>query len=364
MKALGVLDRYVLRQWVGTFVLSALGLPAVAILIDLSERFAKLVDKQVTIPDILIGQLYYFPNKIAMMLPAAVLFATVFTLNALGRNSELTAVKAGGVSFSRLIAPMMLLAVLSVPLDYGLQELSSFTTLQEKYYHRERNGADAQIRVNFGYASPSGWNWAVKSLSQIGKLPAMAAPVLEQAKSGRDGHWVVTADSAVWDRRRPLPHWVLIHGASLLVPDTGSPIIFEFQTLRHRAFTDPPSAMMDEGLKADEMTYPKLKQYITNLRLSGNDPGMLSVDLPLKFAVPLACLVVAMFGAPLAVTNPRAGAALGLAIALGTTLVYLTGIQVMKAIGGKGLLEPWLAAWSMNIVFFVVAIVLLRRVRS
>ena len=158
MKALGVLDRYVLRQWLGTFVLSALGLPAVAILIDLAERFGKLVDKPVTVPDILIGQLYYFPNKIAMMLPAAVLFATVFTLNALGRNSELTAVKAGGVSFFRLIAPMMVLAALSVPLDYGLQELSSFTTLQEKIYHKERNGPDAQTRVLFGYASPSGWN--------------------------------------------------------------------------------------------------------------------------------------------------------------------------------------------------------------
>jgi lipopolysaccharide export system permease protein len=134
--------------------------------------------------------------------------------------------------------------------------------------------------------------------------------------------------------------------------------------MRHRAFTDPPSTMMDEGLKADEMTYPQLKKYLATLKLSGNEPGMLAVDLPLKFAVPLACLVVAMFGAPLAVTNPRAGAALGLAIALGTTLVYLTGIQIMKAVGGKELVAPWFAAWSMNIFFFIVAVILLRRVRS
>ena len=359
MKAMGVLDRYVLRQWLGTFVLSALGLPAVAILIDLAERFAKLVDKPVSIPDILIGQLYYFPNKTAMMLPAAVLFATVFTLNALGRNSELTAVKAGGVSFFRLIAPIMVLAALSVPLDYGLQELSSFTTLQEKIYHKERNGADAQTRVNFGYASPSGWNWAIKTLDQANRM-MMVEPVMEQAVPGRHGRWIVSADSALWRAHR----WVLFHGASMVVPDSGVPIILEFQTMQHRAFTDPPSAMMDEGLKADEMTYPELKKYLATLKLSGNEPGMLAVDLPLKFAVPLACLVVAMFGAPLAVTNPRAGAALGLAIALGTTLVYLTGIQIMKAVGGKELVAPWFAAWSMNIVFLIVAVILLRRVRS
>ena len=220
MKILGVLDRYVVRQWLGTFVLSALGLPAVAILIDLSERFAKLVDKDVTIHDILIGQLYYFPNKMAMMLPAAVLFATVFTLNALGRNSELTAVKAGGVSFYRLIAPMMLLAMLSVPLDYGLQELSSYSTLQEKSYHKERNGADAQLESMFGYKSPSGWNWAIKSLDRDSRT--ISSPVMEQAKAGPGGRWIVSADHAVW---RPRPsHWVLSNGASHFVPDSGLPV--------------------------------------------------------------------------------------------------------------------------------------------
>ena len=93
-------------------------------------------------------------------------------------------------------------------------------------------------------------------------------------------------------------------------------------------------------------------------------PGMLAVDLPLKYAVPVACLVVALFGAPLAVTNPRAGAALGLAIAMGTTLVYLTGTQIMKSVGGKDLISPDLAAWSMNGVFLLLAIILLIRVRS
>jgi lipopolysaccharide export system permease protein len=362
VKALGVLDRYVVRQWLGTFVLSALGLPAVAILIDLSERFAKLVDKGVTIHDILIGQLFYFPNKMAMMLPAAVLFATVFTLNALGRHSELTAVKAGGVSFFRLIAPLMVLAVLSVPLDYGLQELSSYSTLQEKIYHKERSGAEGQARVMFGYAAPSGWNWAIKSLVKDSRL--ISSPVMEEAAWHNGGRWTVAADSARWFTRPGPAHWVLFRGASVFLADSGLPVTFEFERMQHRDFTDPPSAMMDEGLKADEMTYPQLKRYLVTLGLSGNHPGMLAVDLPLKFAVPLACLVVAMFGAPLAVTNPRAGAALGLAIALGTTLIYLTGIQIMKAVGGQGLLSPWLAAWSMNIVFVVVAVVLLWRVRS
>ena len=97
---------------------------------------------------------------------------------------------------------------------------------------------------------------------------------------------------------------------------------------------------------------------------SGTRPGMLAVDYHLKFALPVACLIVALFGAPLAVTNPRAGAALGLAMALGSTLVYLTGTQIMKAVGGRELLPYATAAWSMNALFLLFAIVLLARVRS
>src|SRR5690242_13295081 len=114
MKPFSRLDRYVIRQWIGTFILSVVGVPAVAVLIDLSERFDKISSKGVPLRDIFLGQLMLFPSKMAILFPAGALFATVFTLNAMGRHNELTAVKAGGISFFRLIAPLMVLATLSV----------------------------------------------------------------------------------------------------------------------------------------------------------------------------------------------------------------------------------------------------------
>ena len=86
--------------------------------------------------------------------------------------------------------------------------------------------------------------------------------------------------------------------------------------------------------------------------------------MPIASSIRPAISSVALFGAPLAITSARAGAALGLAIAMGTTLVYLTGIQIMKAIGGKDLISHDVAAWSMNGVFLVLAVVLLVRVKT
>ena len=71
MKALGTLDRYVLRHWMGTFLLAALGIPAVATLINLAERFGPLSKRGVPVDDILLGQALFFPGQVTLLLPAS-----------------------------------------------------------------------------------------------------------------------------------------------------------------------------------------------------------------------------------------------------------------------------------------------------
>ena len=139
LRWVGVLDRYVLKQWLATFLLSAVGVPTVAVIIDLSERFGRLSDRNIPVGQILLGEAFLFPSKMAILVPAAVLFATVFTLNGMGRHSELTAVQGGGISFYRLILPMLLLAALAVPADYELQELASYSTTRQKELHHEKS---------------------------------------------------------------------------------------------------------------------------------------------------------------------------------------------------------------------------------
>jgi lipopolysaccharide export system permease protein len=180
------------------------------------------------------------------------------------------------------------------------------------------------------------------------------------ADSGRQ--ITITADTANWSLSQQ--RWVLHNGSAYFGGESGKLATLSFKSLVIPKLNDPPKSLMDERKKAEEMGYLEFKGYLDQLKRSSIKPGQLEVDFYLKLALPVACLVVALFGAPLAVTNPRSGAALGLAMALGTTLIYLTGTQIMKAIGGKGLIEPIYAAWSMNAVFLVLAVILLSRVRS
>ena len=112
------------------------------------------------------------------------------------------------------------------------------------------------------------------------------------------------------------------------------------------------------------MNFAELTRFIRALERSGTDVNPLKVERMLKLAIPVTCVIIALFGAPLATSSQRGGAAFGVAISLATTVLFLVLIQLTKAIGGKGLLPPEPAAWMPNVLVGILALVLLARVRT
>src|SRR5690606_15919862 len=113
-----------------------------------------------------------------------------------------------------------------------------------------------------------------------------------------------------------------------------------------------------------DMGYQELGRYITALERAGGDANELRVERALKLAIPATCLIIVLFGAPLATSTQRGGAAFGVALSLGTTIVFLLLIQLTKAVGGNGVVAPELAAWIPSMLFGLMGLILLVRVRT
>ncbi len=74
--------------------------------------------------------------------------------------------------------------------------------------------------------------------------------------------------------------------------------------MRLKALSQSPADLLAEPKAPDEMRYAELGRYIDALRRSGNDANKLIVEQALKLALPATCLIIALFGAPLAVHGP------------------------------------------------------------
>ena len=356
-----LLSRYLLRHWLRVFLLTAIGLPFVSVLTQLTDNLRRLLDRDLHAGTIALSYLYALPQNIATMMPAAALFATVFTVGPLARNSELTAAKAGGVSFYRLIRPLLIASTLAAVLCFKIGEWATEATTRQLELQKERQARNVTTRSNFVYRAGSGWVYTVRALNTADNQ--MQQVVLERATRDSTSPTIsIVADSARWDPRKRV--WRFAHGASHLIRRNGDALTLSFAELRLPAFTQAPRDLLIEPKNPEEMTYNELGRYIAALNSSGNDTKKLQVQQAVKLALPAACLIIALFGAPLAVSSPRAGAAMGIAISLGTTIVYLLMINLSQAVGSSGIMDPVLAAWFPNLVFLAIGGWLMMKVRT
>jgi lipopolysaccharide export system permease protein len=355
----GLLDRYLLREWTRIFVGTVVGFPLIVIAFDLTDKLDQYLSRGLKPSEIALSYVYGLPEKLFLVIPAAVLFATVFSIGAMGRHSEITAAKASGRSFLRITAPALGAALVAAVLALILGEIAPTLTRRQLELLGDRVVQAQTFRPNFVFRADEGWVYAVRSLEIAPRT--MTDVVLEREGAGADyPTLVVEARTALY---QPKPgRWTLNHGrVRIVVPGRVPELTFSFDSLRQKSLVETPAALLAEPKAPDEMRYGELGRYVEALERSGGDGRKLRVERALKLAIPGTCLIIAIFAAPLAITSPRAGGAFGVGVSLAVTVLFLTLVQLSKAIGSGGLLPPTVAAWAPNALFLALGIWLLKR---
>lgn len=354
------LDRYVFVEFWKIFVTTALGFPVLVNIIDLTDNLDSYIARRLSIGRIALSYLYWLPDSMFMVLPAAVLFATVFAIGALTRHSEITAAKASGISFYRFIAPIFAGAFLATLLGLILGEVAPVTNKKRLDILQANRINISNDRYNFAYAADRGRVYKIGALHLL--EPAIEGIAIERKGKGPDyPSYLITANSA---RYKPSAGWVLQRGAMHVIPDTLHNMTFSFDSLVDRHFTEAPKQLTLTQKAPADMGFRELGRFIASMERSGAEVNELRVERMLKIAIPITCIVILLFGAPLATSTQRGGAAYGVGLSLATTVIFLMLIQLTKGIGGKGMIPADLAAWLPSIIFGVVGAILFARVRT
>lgn len=354
------LDRYVFSEFWRIFVTTALGFPVLVIIIDITDNLDTYLQRNLTPSHIALSYLYWLPDSMFMILPAAVLFATVFSIGTLTRHSEITAAKASGISFYRFIAPIFAGALFATVLGLVLGEVAPHTNKQRLELLMTRQFSTAVDRYNFAYSSEGGRVYKIAGLH----LTTKRADGVEIERKGSGADYPSYIVSSLFATYKPERGWMLGRGTMHLITSPTSNLTFAFDSLQDKLFTEKPEQLTASPKAPAEMDYQELGRFITAMQRSGADVNELRVERMLKIAIPVTSLVILLFGAPLATSTQRGGAAYGIGISLATTVIFLMLIQLTKAVGGKGLIPPELAAWIPSILFGIIGAVLLSRVRT
>ncbi len=356
-----VLDRYVLRQFLRIFGLCVLGVPFILIVIDLTDHLSSYLNEGASRLDVLLHYLYQFPYQSLLAFPIAALLAAVFTISNMTRHFETTAAKAGGVSFYRLIAPLLMAGAAISLVALGLTEIVPAANRKADQVLGKHRSRSETVRNQFVFRGNEGRVYQIRQLdARHGSISGLE--ITREGTGWSYPTYDVLARGADWDSAGR--QWTIRDGRLRLFPQRGIAMTFDFQTLWQRSFTETPQELLAEPKDPDEMRYQELGRYIQAIQRSGGTARELIVERALKIAFPFTCLIIVLFGLPLAHTTRRGGAPVAMGIALATTIFFLMLIRIAQALGAGGALPPVLAAWLPNALFLVAGIGLMARVQT
>jgi lipopolysaccharide export system permease protein len=352
------LDKLVVKSFLKLFVVVTLAVPPLFILGDFTERLDQYLDRGLSRTEIGLSYFYKLPEYFQYAFPIAALVATIFTIHSMTRHHEVVAAKAGGISFHRLMAPLVVLGVILTGAALGLSEIVPRGNRIAAQIQRAE-GPSRTWRSDFVYRSQDGLSWQVARLTASDGR--MTGVVLERAPTPTSPGLHVKAEAATWNEE---DGWTLDRGyMRTLRPDSTERAI-EFQRLAMPAMEERPEDLLEVPRAPEEMTYAEIERLAGIVERSGGNATDLLVRRGQLLSVPVATLIIILFGAPLATSSKRGGTAFGIGVSLITVIVFTMMLKFAGAMGEAGAISPWSAAWIPNILFAGAALLLLARVRT
>jgi lipopolysaccharide export system permease protein len=358
---LRTLDRYVASEFLRLFFLFTLAAPILFVLGHWTDNLDTFSEKGLPLGGVALGYLFMLPQFILWSFPIAALIATVFTVSNMTRHSEMAAAKAGGVSFHRVTLVLPILGVLLTAAGLFLTEIVPLGIRKSAELHGEKSGFRAS-RTDFVYRGEDGSVYGIRRIDVAsGRINGITMENEGDKLARPTVH--AYAREAAWDS--VTSGWTLLDG-HLRVFATGEPErMFKFDKLIPTRLDETPEELLADPKAPEEMRYSEMDRFIQALERSGGKPFKLMFSRSEKIAIPVATLIVILFGAPLlAGSGARSGPAYGIGVSLGITIVYLMMFRLAAAFGAAGTIPPGIAAWIPNGIFTVGAVVLTTRVKT
>lgn len=355
MKFPSVYDKYIFNQVLAATLVAILLFTIVWIAPEmLLNTIKKTLAGEFGTKTAILVLFYELPKILGKAFPVGLLLGTLFTFDKLSKDSELTIFRAVGMSFSRIIAPVILLSLIITYLCY----FTGDKLIPYAAYKMDRiKGYAQQTQFIYTQKDESGYPTyaVVVSKSRIKTLYNVI--VLDfSSKVYTDVHqlsniYYAKTGEVLEDK------WLLKDITQYKISSDG---IFsnigkynEMSVLDRESAKNAYTLMAYSTKKEREINNHDLKKYIQLLKKEGMDEEyryMLNKYLQ-RFFHPFVCILLAIMGCLLGFSKPREQRLIGFTIAIGCIFVYYITLPFFDLLAEKGILPPLITAAFPPIAF-------------
>ena len=353
-----LIDRYILKELVQPFFFGIFAFTSIFIGSDVLVNLAQdMMDYGIPVLTALRLFFLQLPQIVVWTFPMAMLLAALLSFGRLSGDHEITALRAGGVSFFRMIVPVLIVGLLVTGLavffdNYvvPVSQIQYEEIMHQMKYGEELPQTQRNLRITPIDGSTGKVDFVLIAELFDGRERTLERITYQNYEDGRLVQ-VIEAKKGVWDNEQ----WIFKEGVTYTITGDGRVPRTEFSQMNMKNKLAREPGQISRGQRGpEEMRQSELREQIRVLEEEGRDVRELKVDYHQRFAVPFACFIFALVGAPLGLKPNRSGSSIGLGLSIVIIFIYYTMMTVGAALGQAGTLSPWFGAWIQNIIFTVV----------
>ena len=361
--------RYLLAQVRRPWIYVLAGFSAMAILGDLFNNFADFADGTTSIGQLLLYYAVLLPTFLVYIFPISILLAMLYSLWELGKNSEITAMRACGLSLTQIMSPFLGLGVACGIVLFVVNEWFNpwalLWTRQFRENQHMRHLGQTHLVENLLYKNvPASRLWRLETFNPSASASwEMQGVVLEQQRPDGTREYRREASRAIW---RDGHWWFDEVSTQFYGPDNEPDGAVETAVqLDMPELSETPTDFLNEIKDSDtEWSAADIQRFLATHNLSRETRNQHLVDWHSRMAAPWLCLIVVFLGMPFGLHTNRRGMGMGILFALLTFFgYYVLNLYCIYLGKGPQVLPPVLAGWLPDILFGTLGLVLCHRIR-
>ena len=351
------IDRYIIKKFIGTYVVALLLIIGIVIIFDLSEKVDKFVTNQAPLK-LIIFQYYanFIPYFVNMFSPMFVFITVIFFTSKMAANTEIIAILAGGISFKRLMWPYFVsaAAIVAFSLILNLYVIPPCNkgrlAFEQKYVKKKYENFARNVHYQI---SPGNFLYVQSFAPSNNTAYGFSLESIE----GHDIVSKLSATEAQWDST--LQAWKLRDYALRTFEDG-------LETVKTGRSLDTAIAVTVEDFyrrRNTVQTLPdgQLRRLIRDQKVRGDKDVMFSlIEQNERWAMPFAAFILTLIGVSLSSVKRRGGIGLNLGIGIALSFSYILFLRFAQMCVYSGSLPPFIALWLPYVLYLGIAIYLYR----
>ncbi|MDR1877149.1 MAG: LptF/LptG family permease [Flavobacteriaceae bacterium] len=355
-----ILDKYIIRNFLGTLFFMMLLLIVVFVVIDIQNHYQEFSENGFSIPDTL-EQYYPYYVVWAMNIFASILvfISVIYFTSRLANNTEIVAITSSGTSFFRFSRPYLIVGILIALASFMTNHfLLPWANIKKNEFNvqtltgNKKQAYEANQNIS-SQISPTEYLF-VNSYNRQNKRGT--GFLYQRFNDKRILLQEIRATEIYWSETDTT--YVLGNYYEKEISPQGKVISLKNGQTLKKHFDFTPDELLPEAFVAETMNTPELTKFIQREKMKGaNNVNIYLNELHQRTSSSVAVIILTFLALSLSSTKKRGGIGINLAIGISCAFVYIFSFQALQIFSSKGIMASWLAVWLPNFVFGIITLI-------